>query len=164
MIDRHALGDALGAGAAFGVSRDQHRLVRVRRGRSRDVGGHRRDLLAQPLAIDEAGRIDDDRQHAVRRRATALPLGPHRAATAQGAGQHLPDKGERIALVLAEGHQCTARLAIHRTGLGRRLTLAIEQDAGFQLLALVAGDPHLTHRDDTRRHVEDDRPVGLGSR
>ena len=62
------------------------------------------------------------------------------------------------------GHQRTARLAIHRAGVGRRLALAVEQDAGFQLLALVAGDAHLAHRDDTRRHVEDDRPVGLGTR
>src|SRR4051812_38933445 len=32
VVDRHAVGDAFGAGAAFGVAGDQHRLVRARRG------------------------------------------------------------------------------------------------------------------------------------
>src|SRR6266851_8351843 len=55
VVDRHAVLDALGAAEALGVAGDQHRLVRVlRRGRG-DVSGHRRDLVLQPGAIDEAG-------------------------------------------------------------------------------------------------------------
>ena len=87
-----------------------------------------------------------------------MPL-PHKRA-----GQHLADKGERVALVLAKGQQRAARLAVHGAGVGRRLALAVEQGAGLHLLALVAGDAHLAHRDDAGRHVEDDRPVGLGAR
>src|SRR5208282_4746454 len=164
VVDRHAVLDALGAGQPLGVAGDQHRLAGVLRRRGGDVGCHRRDLVLQPGAIDELRRVDDDRQHAVRRRAAALPLRPHRAAAAQGTRQHLADKGERVALVLAKGRERAARLAVHRSGVGRRLALAVEQDAGLQLLALVAGDPHLAHRDDTRGHVEDDRAFELGAR
>src|SRR5215469_428197 len=164
VVDRHAMGEALGAGQTLRITRDQDRLVRTRRRRGGDVGGHRGDLLAEPLAVDEPRRIDHDRQHTVRRRASALPLGPHRAAAAQRAGEYLAHEGQRIALVLAEGQHRASRLAVHRSRIGGRPPLAVEQNAGLQLLALVARDADLAHRDDACRHVEDDRPRRLGSR
>ena len=66
-----------------------------------------------------------------------VPLRPHRAAAAQGAGQHFADKGQRIALVLAEGHDRAARLAVHRARVGRRPTLAVEQVPGFSRSPLL---------------------------
>src|SRR5207237_10690924 len=72
--------------------------------------------------------------------------------------------GERIALVLAERTEGAARLAVHRAWVGRRPTLAVEQSARLQLLALVAGDAHLAHGDHARRHIENDRPLALRAR
>jgi hypothetical protein len=66
--------------------------------------------------------------------------------------------------VLAEGQHGAPRVTIHGAGVGRRLAVAVEQDAGFQLLAFIAGDAHFSHRNDARRHVEDDRPFGLWTR
>src|SRR5437763_10149046 len=112
-VDRHALFEALGAVGALRVARDEYRLARALGRRGGDIARHRGDLVEHPGAVDEPARVDRNRQHAVRDALGVLPLRAHRAAARYRPGEHLANKGERVTLVLAEGHQRAARSFVH---------------------------------------------------